>query len=94
MLADAGPERPVQLVLNTDLQPYEHFMPVKLAQVIEGASHYNDDGKMVAVVWECDNRGIANLQAELLWDKGLPARLVADDQEAGSFVKEILKYGL
>lgn len=83
-------EQAMQLVLNCDMFPYHHFRSHKLAQVLEISEHRRS-GKLIAVVWECDNRGLANLQAEMLWDKGLPVRMVASDDEREQFLIEIVR---
>lgn len=83
-------EQAMQLVLNTDVFPYHQFLFHKLAQVLEISEHHRS-GKLIAVVWECDNRALANLQAELLWKKGLPVRMVGSDDEREQFLTEMVR---
>lgn len=82
-------DKVMHLVLNTDMHHYGKFRRHKLAQVLEHSQH-SRGVKIVAVVWECNNRGLANLQAELLWDKGLPVRVVENDVERDQFIREIV----
>lgn len=79
----------IHIVVNIMGQDPTAIDKLKFGDVVEAGEVILNEAK-VAAIWETENPELALVQAELLWSRGVAARVVNSPDEERNFVMELV----
>jgi len=80
----------VNIVINTIKLNVEMIRRFKWETGVDETGIISMNEDIIALIWECETPAIAETQAERLWSGLIGARIVADEEEANSFIRELI----